>query len=205
MKLTFTGGRELAQALRRLPEEVAERVLGGAVLAGAGIIRDSAAAKARGHVVLSGTWTQRRRPGTVRLSDSIRATITEKGRSFVTVCVGTKVKYAHLVEYGHQIVPRGPTRARVSITTVRISKRTGRQVVSTRYGLDPMARQLLHERRDAGARGFVAPRPFMRPAFDENHEAVLRKIGDVLGVGIEAEAKKLASDVQTPFAHQAAA
>lgn len=201
MNITFTGGKELARALRELPEAIATNVLSGAVLAGANIVREAAAARARGHAVLSGNWHQRRRPGTVRLSDSIKATVTERGRSFVTASVGTKVRYAHLVEYGHQIIPRGPTRARVSITTVRVSKRTGKQVVSTRFGLDPMARRALFERRDAGSRGFVAARPFLRPAFDENKEAMLQKIGEVIGVGIEAEVKKLAhGSNETPTA-----
>ena len=37
----------------------------------------------------------------------------------------------------------------------------------------------------------TSPRPFMRPAFDNNVNAMIRKIGDVLGNGIEAEATKV--------------
>lgn len=185
MKLTFTGGRELAKALRRLPRAVATEILETAVVAGAGIVRAAAVAKCP-------RPAQRRRPGTVRLSDSIKVTVTEKLPSLVEVAVGTKVPYAHLIEYGHQIIPRGKTRERVSVTTVRISKRTGKQVVSSRFGLDPMARMKLNDRRTAGARGFVAPQPFLRPAFDENKERVLQRMAEVLGKGLEVEARKLA-------------
>jgi HK97 gp10 family phage protein len=181
MELRFDGGAELVRALRELPKAVRENVLEAAVVAGGAILRDATAAKAPRH-------DPRRRPGTVRLADSFKITVTEQSHAFVTVNVGTRVPYAHLLEYGHQIVPRGPNRRRVSITTV---SKTGR--VSTRFGVDPTARQ---QRVTAAATGFVAPRPFMRPAFDENKEAMLRKIGEVLGVGIEAEAARLASPSQ---------
>lgn len=190
MQLTFTGGRELAHALRRLPRAIAQEILETAVVSGAGILRESAAAKCSRPAI-------RRRPGTVRLADSIKVTVTEKSPSSVTVNVGTRVPYAHLVEYGHQIIPRGPTRQRVSITTVRISKRTGKQVVSTRLGLDPMARRQLHDRRATGASGFVAPRPFLRPAFDENKERMLQRIGQVITKGLEVEARKVADATPT--------
>jgi HK97 gp10 family phage protein len=152
VNLTFTGGKELARALNQLPKMVAERVLEKAVTAGAELVRQSAAQ-------LAPRPAMRRRPDTIRLGDSIKVRTTEKGPSFVTVNVGTKVRYAHLVEYGHQIVPRTSKRG---------------------------------ERRIGGRRGFVAPRPFMRPAFDENRESMIARIGDVLRTGIEAEAQALA-------------
>jgi len=181
VQLTFHGGKELARALRDLPKAIAEEVLETAVVAGAGIIRQAAADKAPRN-------EPRRRPGTVRLADSMKVAVTEKSHAFVTVCVYTKVSYAHLIEYGHQIVARGPTRERVSITLVSASGR-----VSARFGLDPTARAKLHDRRVAGSLGFVAPRPFLRPAFDENRETALRRIGEVLGKGIEVEARRVAS------------
>lgn len=190
MQLTFHGGKELARALRQIPRAIAQEILETAVVAGAGIVRAAAAAKCP-------RPAERRRPGTVRLSDSIKVVVTEKAPSYVTVNVGTKVPYAHLVEYGHQVVPRGKTRERVSITTVRVSKRTGKQVVSTRLGLDPLARAKLHDRRAAGSRGFVAPRPFLRPAFDENKERVLQRIAQVIEKGLEVEARKAADRTPT--------
>lgn len=192
MNLTFTGGEQLAQTLRRLPAAVATNVLSGSLLAGGGIIRDAAAMRAPRPAV-------RRRARGVRLGDSIRVQVTEQSTAYATAAVFTRIPYAHLVEYGHQIVPRGPSRERVSITTVRISKRTGKEIVSTRFGLDPSAQLQLHSRRGAGPRGFVPAQPFLRPAFDENREAVIQKIGVVMGAGIEAEVKRLS----TPNAERA--
>jgi hypothetical protein len=110
--------------------------------------------------------------------------------------VGTNIPYAHLVEFGHQIVARGKTRARVSITTERISKRTGKQVISTRFGLDPMAQVQLRGRRSAGPVGFVAARPFLRPAFDENREAMVTRVSESMGKQIEVIARRLASQTK---------
>lgn len=164
MNLTFTGGKELAAALRQLPAAIAQNVLEKSVVAGAEVVRASATMRCPRPTV-------RRRPGTLALADSIKITVTERARSFVTVNVGTKVKYAHLVEYGHQIVPRGPNRA-------------GSESAA-------MGRRAARASRAVGARGFVTPKPFLRPAFDENREQMIQAIGDVMRVGIEAEAKKL--------------
>lgn len=158
MQLTFTGGKELARALRVLPDAVATDILETAVVAGAGILREAVALRApRGS----------RHHAGVRLADSIFAKVTEHSRSYVTVNVGTNKPYAHLVEYGHQIVPRGPGRA---ASAERANRR----------------------RAARSATGFVPARPFMRPAFDENHEAMIRRIGEVMGKGIEVEARRVA-------------
>lgn len=164
MELTFTGGKELAAALRKLPELVATEVLETAVVAGAGILREAAALRAPRPGI-------RRRTG-IRLADSIKVTVTEKTRSAVTVNVGTKVPYAHLVEFGHQIVPRGPGRA---VSAARANRR----------------------KVSRSASGFVPARPFMRPAFDENREAIIQRIGQVMGKGIEVEARKVAGPLPT--------
>lgn len=201
MNLIFSGGKELAAALRQLPEAVSKNVLAGSVLAGAGIIREAAVMRCPKPGI-------RRRPGTVRLADSIKAVVTESTRSYVTINVGTKVKYAHLVEFGHQIVPRGESR----ITTASVTRvsRSGRTTTTLqRVAPDAERRALLRsalKARQGSASGFVPARPFLRPAFDETREAVIQKIGQVLGIGIEAEAKRLAvTHVETPTILSAAA
>lgn len=172
--LTFTGARELVQALKQLPREVRQKVLVGAVLAGGAIIQQAASERAprdpRGN----------RRRG-LRLADSIRTVVADEMPSAVSINVTTKDPIAPVVEFGHQQVPRGPTRKRVSVT--RVSK-TGR--VSAKLMVDPE-----HQRVRRGATGFTPAKPFMRPAFEENREAVLTKIGEVLGAGIEIEAAAL--------------
>lgn len=175
MKLTFTGGKELVLALRRLPRAVRQRVLVAAMLAGGGIIERDANARAPIDA------PPRRRTGR-RLAGSVRTVVAEQRPSGVSLNVTTRDRRAHLVEFGHQIVPRGRTRRRVSITRVSKSGRT-----STRFEVDPF-----EQRGTARASGFVPPRPFLRPAFDNNKQPVLTKIGEVLGAGIEAEAKRLA-------------
>lgn len=158
MQLTFTGGKELARALRLLPDAVATDILETSVVAGAGLLREAVAMRAP---------RRSTRRGGVRLADSFFVKITEQSRSYVTVNVGTKVPYAHLVEYGHQIVPRGPGRA-------------------------ASAERAARRRVTRATTGFVPARPFMRPAFDENREAMLRRIGDVMGKGLEVEARRVA-------------
>jgi len=174
MKLTFHGGRELERALKQLPREVRQKVLVGAMLAGGGIVQRAASERAP----RDPSPNRRRRR---RLADSIKTVVAEELPSAVSINVTTRDPVAHLVEFGHQQIPRGPTRRRVSVTRV---SRTGR--VSTKFVVDPDEQRL---RR--GATGFVPPKPFMRPAFEENREAVLKKIGEVLGVGIESEAQRL--------------
>lgn len=175
MNLHFKGGREFAQFLKRLPGEISGEILETSVNAGAVIIQTRAKEKCP-------KPAERRRPGTVRLADSINVATAEKDAAHVVVNVGTNVPYAHLVEYGHQIVPRGPNRRRVSVTRV---SRSGR--VSTRFEVDPEA-----TRRAAQAvTGFVAAKPFLRPAFDESREQVVARIGQVMGKQIELTARRL--------------
>lgn len=179
---TFAGGPALVRALRQLPRVVRQRVLVGAMLAGSSVVQRRAIELAPRDAA------PRRRQGK-RLADTIKVRVTEQLPSAVATNVTTNDPRAHLVEYGHQNVPRGPTRERVSITTVRISKRTGKQIVRTRLDVDPSAKPT---RRSAGATGFTPPKPFMRRAWEEKKERALKTIAHVLEAGIEAEARRLA-------------
>lgn len=176
MNLTFKGGKEFARFLQKLPQAVSAEILEMSLTAGAQIVQQSAQEKCPKPAV-------RRRPGTVRLSDSIRVSTVEKDAAHAVVNVGSNSPTAHLVEYGHQIVPRGPTRKRVSVTRV---SRTGR--TSTRFVVDPDERR--RTREPSG--GFVAPRPFLRPAFDEHREAVVHRVGEVMGKEVERAARLIA-------------
>lgn len=182
MKRTFAGGRELARALRQLPRAVRQKVLVGAMLAGGGVIQRSASAHAPRDA------DPRRRKGK-RLYETIKTVVTEQLPSAVAVNVTTNDPRAHLVEYGHQNVPRGPNRRRVSIT--RVSK-SGR--VSTRFDVDPTELRPRSTDTLATVRGkqFTPAKPFMRRAWEEKKERALRTIAHVLGAGIEIEARRLA-------------
>lgn len=177
---TFPGAAFLLRALRQLPGDVAAMILEQAVVAGGDIVRKRAAELAPRSAI-------RRRPRTKPLADTIRLHVAMKDRSHVHVQVGTKTSYAHLLEYGHAIVPRGPTRKQLfSVTSVG---KTGRARTRLKR-LDPTEgyrrnlRRALKERRAAGAIGFVAPRPFLRPAIDETREQAVQTMARVLGRGV---------------------
>jgi HK97 gp10 family phage protein len=176
MELTFKGGKEFARFLQDLPGAISAEILETSLYAGAAIVLARAQEKCPQPAV-------RRRPGTVRLVDSLRISTVEKDAAHAIVNVGTNVPYAHLVEFGHQIVARGPTRARVSVTKVSAS---GRITVSSE--VDPDTQRF----QTAGASGMVAARPFLRPAFDESREEVIRRVGESMGKSIEQEARRLA-------------
>lgn len=179
-KQIFPGAQALLRALRQLPADVATMILEQAVVAGGDIVRKRAAE-------LAPRGLQRRRPRTTPLADTIRLHVAMKDRAHVLVQVGTKAPYAHLLEYGHDIVARGPTRGELhSVTRVsakgRISSRLQRLAPS-----DARRRKLrtaLKERRAAGAIGFVKPRPFLRPAIDETREQAVLTMARVLGRGV---------------------
>ena len=176
MQLTFTGGREFARFLKQLPAAISGEILETTLNAGAQIIQARAREKCP-------KPAERRRPGTVRLADSIRFSTKEKDAAHAVVNVGTDVPYAHLVEFGHQIVARGPMRAHVSVTKVSAS---GRVTISSE--VDPDTKRF----QTAGATGMVAARPFLRPAFDESREAVVRRMGEVMGNAVEVASRQLA-------------
>ena len=109
----------------------------------------------------------------------IRVTPSHAGGIFgggVQVDFVTGVPYGHLVTEGHDVIARGPTRRQVSITTARISKHTGRQVTTTRFGFDPMSRILLAKRRAAGAIGRVPGNPFAQLALQETRAQAIANV-----------------------------
>lgn len=177
LNLKLEGFAEFSRALRKLPGEISAEILEMALVAGAAVVREVAAAKAPRPGI-------RRRPRTGRLADSIRIFPGEKDRAHAVVSVGTKVPYAHLVEFGHQIVARGPSR-----TGLEGGHRE--DTLATVFRRVSQRRQLL-ARRAAGAGSFVAARPFLRPAFDEQKEQVIQRIGQVLGREIESAFRRLA-------------
>lgn len=175
MNLEIQGGKEFARMLRELPGAISAEILEQSLWAGAQIVQQRAQEKCP-------KPAERRRPGTIPLNESIRISTVEKNAAHAKVNVGTNVPYAHLVEFGHQIVARGPNRTMVSVTTVSA---TGR--VSTRLQVDPDTQRF----QTAGATGFVAARPFLRPAFDESRAEIVARVGESLGKSIEQEARRL--------------
>lgn len=186
--LRWTGMNEAAALLRRLPRLIAEELLAKAVLAGADLI----AIEAQGRIPRPGL---RRRAGTKRLSDSVRVELQSKDRAHARVAIGTKSPYGHLVEYGHQIVARGPGRKALGDieSIAKTYSRTGKGRVGTSTLTHEQAikrmradlRSQLTLRRSKGPIGFVAARPFLRPAFDEQRERALQRMAAVIRAGVE--------------------
>ncbi|MGH2670865.1 MAG: HK97-gp10 family putative phage morphogenesis protein [bacterium] len=165
VQMDFKGGKQLEHALLQLPKELRGEILSQSLVAGADPIRVAAAARAR---VRRG---RRRRPGTVELADSIRISLGEQDATHAVVDVGTKIPYAHLVEFGHRIVPRGPSRK----------------------GLEGRRRlRVALRERQSSATGQVPAYPFLRPAMDEQKETALARIGEVLGKETETAFRRLA-------------
>ena len=200
MRLRFEGGREMAQMLRSLPGIVAEQLLEKALGSAAGVLLRVARTKVP-------RPAERRRPRTKRLADSLRAFPVEKNRSRVVIHVGTRTPYAHLVERGHEIVARGKGRAGLEKLS-RQDKRQARLLAMPgprspeleaalrartqgRAQRFQVLRSALHQRRAAGALGMVTPRPFLEPAFLETREAMVQRMGQELGQGIERAAAQL--------------
>jgi len=183
IELRWSGMNELAHMLRRLPKLIAEELLSKAVLAGADLIAIEAQSRIR-------RPSLRRRPGSRRLSDSMRVELVSKDRAHARVVLGTKAPYGHLIEYGHQIVARGPSR----------KLRDLRDITSVERGFQSAAAQRTHEqavkamradlrsklklRQSKGSIGFVAARPFLRPAFDEQRERAMQMMASVIRTGV---------------------
>jgi HK97 gp10 family phage protein len=105
--------------------------------------------------------------GATRRAIKLR-TLRSRSRGSIAVAISVGAKdfykgdqfYAAFLEFGHRIGKRS--------TSLRAYKR--------RTGEDP--------------RGEVPPRPFLRPAMDENADAAVAAIGSELGALIEQEARR---------------
>jgi HK97 gp10 family phage protein len=166
-----TGLRELDQALSQLPDELARKILVGAMRKGATVVRDEAVRLAPRH---AGPYEGKkaggknpRRPGTLRESITVRMVAAKGTYDAVTARLSVKkiAWYGRLVEFGHRIVPRLPAGDGVRGSAASMARR--------------------HARKAARAAGRnVPPHPFLRPAFDSRSAEVVRVVSDVVGTQI---------------------
>ncbi|HWO88451.1 MAG TPA: HK97-gp10 family putative phage morphogenesis protein [Gemmatimonadales bacterium] len=152
MSLRVEGLRELRQSLRELGPQMSERVLSGALRAAAADVEAEIRSRAP---VASARHRRGKQPG--ELLRSIRTTVEWQSSEEARVSVGPRVPYGHLVEAGHAIVPRGPTRR-------------GRKL-----GKEGRARlrALLKARQASGAIGRAQARPFVGPAWEATKDRVV--------------------------------
>jgi hypothetical protein len=101
IRFTIAGGKQLAEALRQLPADIAGEVMETALVAGATPIRDDAAARAR---IRRGP---RRHPEAVPLADTIRIMVRERSGYRAAVDIVTKSPTARFREFGHRMVRGG--------------------------------------------------------------------------------------------------
>lgn len=114
--------------------------------------------------VLSESQSRAPRGRTGKLAASVRLQIRRISQGLIAgieVLLGTGVRYGHLVERGHQIIPRGPSRSGRLTRGRRAELRSGLKV-----------------RRAQGAVGFVPGRPFMEPVAVGQHEQTVARVED---------------------------
>lgn len=173
--ITVTGLDQLQRALQQLPERLAKNVLRGAVAAGAKVIRDEARRRAPIYNGPDGTVPRGVIRRAIYASSSRQLTTALSQGYIVNVRSGKKYQavgkkgrnadafFAPWVEYGHYVVPRRPS---------GVTVRAHRAIYRTSKGQ------------------FVAPRPFMRPAFESKKEEALKVIKDYLTQRIPQEAER---------------
>lgn len=184
VQVDVKGIQELQLALLELPKKIAKNALRGAVYAGARIIAQEAKLKAP---VYTGSVAQGHPPpGTLKRS-IITKQIPEKSNAFnqtfyVTVRKGKKYQkqgkkgnlsqdayYANWVEFGHHYAPRGK-HGYGSRKQAMQAVRSGQAMISGSY--------------------YMAPKPFMRPAFDSKANEATEAIKERLAQRIIEEFNK---------------
>lgn len=173
MTSEVSGTKELDRMLSVLPDQIAQKVLRGAVLAGATEMKRQAKRRCP---IKSG-----------RLRRSIRVKYKRIGRGSRTgrvfYQVGPSERYGHLVEFGTGFHVIKPSLSR------RIKRRVAGENVSSKWALGKngmFGKRVNHP----GA----TPQPFLRPAFDEGQDDIIRAMKRRIGTGIEKEARKLARE-----------
>jgi len=148
VRLELQGLAALRRDLEALGPEVSRVLLGEALERATAIVADAIRARAP---VASMPHRRGKAPG--ELARSIRAEVVFRSPVQVRALVGPRVPYAHLVEYGHAIVARGPARHGAG--------RSRRLRQRTRIG-------------------HVPARPFVRPAAEAAFAEASQVFSDVL-------------------------
>jgi HK97 gp10 family phage protein len=144
-----------------------------------------------------------------RLANSIRTSSLPKGRrerfemaGAAGIRAGARAPHAHLVEYGHAIVPRGPS---IDHATEARMKKLRSQARAAGPNADEFLESLRQRalkykvprrRRGGAAIGHVRPHPFMRPAWDSSRAAVVRSIKDEIAGVLRRKIRAIASKVR---------
>jgi hypothetical protein len=162
--IKLTGFKELAEALRDLPDNIGKNVLRSAVAAGAAVIRVEVKANAeamRDTGTLARAIYQKQIPEQSGLQKQVFYVSARQGKQYQKVGkkqVSKDAFYARWVELGHWSRPSGGG---------HIAKRAGQS------GREAELNRL----SAAGAIKWVGPKAFLRPAFDVKKDAAVDAIG----------------------------
>ena len=181
------GFDELAAALQKMPGEIARKHLQKAVYAGAVVVRNEAKARA------SRSSGQLASQGIIARVDRKTDWYTKKYQ------IGLHRKYGwygRFLEFGtspHEISARyyqkvrriGSGRVKGRNTKVFTRRGSGARALHFGYGAGSMGRYAVRVQHPG-----IKPRPFLRPAFDNNTSQIIAAIGRQLGKGIEDYANK---------------
>jgi HK97 gp10 family phage protein len=177
------GLRELRAALMQLPKNVERNVLSRSVGHAAALVRE--AAKTRAPVWTGPVSKGHPPPGTLK-----RAIITKnvssrayKSQWIVTVRTGKKQQFS-----GNWMKGGQKNRDAYYWRWVEFGHRVGNRSTGT---LSQAGNRKRSTRRNVHEIGFVAPHPFMRPAWESTKNAALRTIIDDIAKGVETEAAKV--------------
>jgi HK97 gp10 family phage protein len=200
----ITGLDSISHVLQQLPVEIRGSILRDAVSAAAEPVKEAAKRNARRSVRTGALYASiEKKVVTAKGLKSASATaIVGPSRDYFRKG-GAKVKqtggsvdrrgaeqpsrYAHLVEFGHHVVTGGSLKAQYSLSLVDTGKRTktGKPVKRwKRAGVKTAAK--------GKSAGWVAPRPFMRPAFLATQSKTLQVMTQSISDGIERARRNLA-------------
>lgn len=163
--MTLEGDAELLQALREIGPAVERKVVARALRKGAKPIVTAARQYCRQQT--KGTGLLARSLGTVERRYPHSGTLMMMVGSRRQPQYKGRANISHLIEFGHRIA---------------VGRRLMRREVCQLLGL-PVSE----------GSGFVAARPFLRPAFEAHKVESLAIISDEIAIGLEREAEKAAA------------
>lgn len=168
---TVTGLRELDLMMKQLPAKIEKNIMRGALRAGQNIFAKAAKSNLR----------QNGSVDTGELEKSIRVRFKRQSERFgfirsYVMAGNAKAYYAHWVEYGTATYYTGSGRT-----------------VGGAYEITPKVAGSLFLGgllRDSVMHPGIRPKPFMRPAVDENFDAAINQVAEYLRKRIPKEMKK---------------
>lgn len=168
---SISGLRELDQMLKQLPAKIEKNVLRGALRAGQNVFANAAKSNLR----------QNGSVDTGELEKSVRIRFKRKSEKFgwvrsYVMAGNTKAYYAHWIEYGTATYYTGSGRT-----------------VGKAYEITPKVAGSLFLGglfRESVIHPGIKPKPFMRPAVDENYDTAINAVVQYMQNRIPKEMKK---------------